>query len=72
MLDTAYNDTNREILRAKKRAWYFQHRDEVLKRQRADKRECPLCTICYRRLYLKTHLENRHKLSEEQIAELLS
>ena len=72
MQDMAQIDTqHRDLLREKKRQWYYQHRDVVLKRQRGDRKECPLCKISYRRLYLKTHLENRHRLPMSQIEALL-
>ena len=71
MLDMTQTDTHRELLREKKRQWYYKHRDSVLKRQRADRKECPICKIGYRRLYLKAHLENRHRLPKEQIEDLL-
>ena len=51
---------------------YQQKREDILRRAKEDRLSCPICTIQYRRLYLKVHLQNRHKLDDVQLQQVLT
>ncbi len=37
-------------------------RDEILKKQKEDRQNCPLCGLDFRRLYIPKHIKIRHKM----------
>ena len=53
----------RDINLQKKRDRYATQK-EIFK---LDVKQCPICQIDYRRIYLKKHMVNRHKLSEDEL-----
>jgi len=58
---------NCEVHRASKRARYQLEKEARSVAAKADVKCCPLCNIEYKRKYLKTHMMNRHKLTEDQL-----
>lgn len=71
-----YLEVNREIINLKRRekyssdarkADYKLKRDEISQKGKLDVKSCPICQINYRRTYLKKHMINRHKLSEDEL-----
>ena len=72
--DKRYYLKNKEVILEKGRAQYMQNRDEILKKRKAKRTaECPMChfTFC-NNPYLKVHMATRHKLNDDEIADLLS
>ena len=64
-----YVETNREKLNEKRRvtycterrkAEYQRKREEILKSQKDDRANCPLCGLDFRRLYIPKHITIRH------------
>ena len=45
----------------KRRREYIAQREQILQRQREDRKECPLCHLTFRRSYLGRHVATRHK-----------
>ena len=39
----------------------------LLAASKADVKCCPLCQIEYKRKYLRTHMMNRHKLTDDEL-----
>ena len=71
-----YIEANREIINFKRRKRYcsetrkadYKHkRDEISQKGKLDVKPCPICKIDYRRTYLKKHMINRHKMSEDEL-----
>ena len=57
------NMVSRDEVNKRRRARYHRVREQVSAANKRDRVECPLCAgITFRRLYLKTHLANRHCL----------
>ena len=69
---SAYHQKNKEEINAKKMRLYYENKDAILEKQKADRVECPICKIEYRRLYLKRHLLTRHKLDETTICQMIN
>ena len=76
----AYLDRNREAINQRRREIYnsdarkrkyYENRDAILLKSRADKALCPLCNIEFHRPYLRTHLGGRHKLGEGEVERVL-
>ena len=74
-----YLERNREAINQRRRERYdsdtrkrkyYDDRDNILQKRRADKALCPLCRIEYHRPYLRAHLAGRHRLAEEEVARL--
>lgn len=65
--DRKYIQKNRESRNTKKREEYMRDRDKILERSRTDLKQCPICTINYRRLYLPHHMMNRHNIHKENL-----
>ena len=65
--DRRYIEITRESRNAKKREQYVRDRDKVLEKSRTDLKQCPICTINYRRLYLPHHMVNRHLIQRENL-----
>jgi hypothetical protein len=68
-----YVEANREKINEKRRvkystehrkAEYQEKREEILRKGKEDRSNCPLCGLDFRRLYIKKHLITRHKLTE--------
>ena len=69
-----YVETNREKINGNRRvkyspqnrkAEYQQNREDILKRGKEDRSNCPLCGLDFRRLYIPKHVVTRHKISKE-------
>ena len=67
-----YVEANREKINEKRRlnycnerrkAEYRRKRDEILKKQKKDRQNCPLCGLDFRRLYIPKHIKIRHKVA---------
>ena len=63
-------DTNRELMNEKRRQRYMlnkekddwpEKREKMLQRKKNAKTMCPQCNILYGSVYLKHHIELRHK-----------
>ena len=65
--DRRYIEITRESRNAKKREQYVRDRDKVLEKSRTDLKQCPICTINYRSLYLPHHMVNRHLIQRENL-----
>ena len=65
--DRKYIEKNRESRNLKKREDYMRDRNNILEKSRTDLKQCPICTINYRRLYLPHHMVNRHKIQRENL-----
>ena len=76
MYDREYHAANREMINQKRREYYARQRcvrnearraayvlkrDEILKKQKEDRQNCPLCGLDFRRLYIPKHVKIRHK-----------
>jgi uncharacterized C2H2 Zn-finger protein len=66
----AYIEANRETINQKRRNMYDSEsrkadyklkREEISKKGKEDRINCPLCGLSFRRLYVKRHIENRHE-----------
>lgn len=64
-----YIEANREIINEKRRNRYcselrkedyHQNREQILKKCRDDRMDCPLCGLEFRRLYIPKHIATRH------------
>ena len=73
-----FRERHPERVKAASRASYEKYRDVYLQTKREryelqkedfkqDVKQCPICQINYRRTYLKKHMLNRHKMSEEEL-----
>ena len=75
MYDREYHAANREKINQKRREYYARQRcvrneakraayvlkrDEILKKQKKDRQNCPLCGLDFRRLYIQKHIATRH------------
>jgi hypothetical protein len=58
-----------EEYKANKRARYQLEKEQRSEASKADVKGCPICQIQYKRNYLKKHMMNRHKLTEEELPE---
>ena len=65
-----YIEANREIINEKRRKRYSteqrkedykKNREEILKKCKEDRMDCPLCGLEFRRLYIPRHIATRHK-----------
>ena len=65
-----YVEANREKINEKRRLNYHterrkveyqRKRDEILKKQKEDRQNCPLCGLDFRRLYIPKHIKIRHE-----------
>ena len=78
MYDREYHAANREKINQKRREYYARQRcvrnearraayvlkrDEILKKQKEDRQNCPLCGLDFRRLYIPKHVKIRHKVA---------
>ena len=69
----AINRQRRENYQSEvRRDKYRANREQILQKLRDDRAMCPLCSIEYRRLYLKRHLMGRHGLESSSVDELLT
>ena len=68
-----YLETNRDKINERRRvkysteyrkAAYKDKREEILRKGKEDRANCPLCGLDFRRLYIKKHIITRHKLTE--------
>ena len=77
-----YVEANREKINLKRRqryntdyrkVEYQEKREEILRKGKEDRANCPLCGLDFRRLYIKKHIITRHKLKElpENLDELI-
>lgn len=64
-----YVEANREKINEKRRVTYCterrkveyqRKREEILKSQKDDRANCPLCGLDFRRLYIPKHIKIRH------------
>ena len=64
-----YVETNRDKINEKRRvkyssevrkAQYQEKREEILKKGKEDRANCPLCGLDFRRLYISKHIATRH------------
>jgi hypothetical protein len=64
-----YVEANREKINEKRRvkysaedrkAEYQQKREEILRKGKEDRANCPLCGLDFRRLYIPKHIATRH------------
>ena len=73
-----YRERHPDRVKAASQACYQKYRDVYLQKKREryelqkeefkkDVKQCPICQIDYRRMYLKKHMLNRHKMSEEEL-----
>ena len=71
-----YFEENRDSINTKRRskyssvvrkADYQKNKDVISQLGKEDVKQCPICTIDFRRTYLRKHMLNRHKLSENQL-----
>jgi hypothetical protein len=74
-----YIEANRELINEKRRKRYstekrkedyMQNREEILKKCKEDRTNCPLCGLDYRRLYIPQHVVTRHKISKEEFVKM--
>ena len=65
-----YIEANRETINMKRRQKYDsdlrkleyqQKRESILKHEKEDRANCPLCGLDFRRLYIPRHIATRHK-----------
>jgi hypothetical protein len=54
-----------------RQAAYQKHKARISEEGKADRANCPLCGLGFRRLYIKKHIVTRHKLSMEEALEIL-
>lgn len=77
-IDKRYRERNPEKRKESSHNSYIKFREKNLERKREhyqrikedaklDVKPCPICTINYRRLYLKKHMMLRHKLPESEL-----
>ena len=50
----------------KRRREYIAQREQILQRQREDRKECPLCHLTFRRCYVQKHINTRHMQKNKQ------
>ena len=71
-----YFEENRDLINKKRRNKYSslvrkeeyqKNKNTISQLGKEDVKRCPICTIDYRRTYLKKHMLNRHKMSEEEL-----
>lgn len=69
-----YQSKHRDVINERARLKYLASRDEILAKRKAKRTvPCPLCHFDFcNRPYLKRHMITRHKLTVEQVEELLS
>ena len=60
--DHLFYHTHKDEINLKRRQSYELKKDAISKAGKEDVRTCPLCNIDYRRVYLRAHLQNRHKV----------
>ena len=76
MYDREYHEANRERINQRHRENYMKHqesrnarrhedyqckREEILKKQKEDRAQCPLCHLTFRRVYVPRHMMLRHE-----------
>ena len=76
-----YIEANRETINLKRRqryntdyrkAEYQEKREEILRKGKEDRANCPLCNLDFRRLYIRKHIVTRHKTNPpENLNELI-